>query len=224
VDRADPARAELAPLRTRLNLLAVARGVRLEADLWPLLRGVTAAALVDPQHPGRTGGALLALHADRPEDAERILQRVVAPLASLIGGRKPDAGAKTRALGRLSGRPVEAASQGATVLIGWGDGALDSALRSMDRPEESAAASLEAVADGRALGRAGVYWPGRLALPIKGYDAASPLAAVLSEGPPVVWRGGEEGDRAWDLVRWPDLRRLVARFLERIPQAPPDVP
>jgi len=224
VDRADPSRAQLAPLRTRLNLLAVARGIRIEADLWPLLRGVTAAAFVHPEHPGRTGGALLALHTDRPDDAERILRRVVAPLASWLGGPRPDASAKTLALGRLSGRPVEATAKESTVLVGWGDGALESSLRSIERPEESAAAILKAGADDRVLNRAGVYWPGRLDLPIKGYDVASPLAAVLSEGPPVVWRGGEEGGRAWDLVRWPDLQRLVARFLDHVPQAPPERP
>ena len=47
VDRADPARANLAPLRTRINLLASAVGARLEADFWPHLRGVTVAWLAN---------------------------------------------------------------------------------------------------------------------------------------------------------------------------------
>jgi hypothetical protein len=191
VDRADPARAQLAPLRTRLNLLAVARGVRLETDLWPLLRGVTAAALADPHHPGRAGGALLALHTHRPDDAERVLRRVVAPLSTLTGGARADANSRLLMLGKLSGRPVEATAKASTVLIGWGDGALESALRSTERPEQSAEAVLEAAGDGRALNRAGVYWPGRSTLPIKGYDAASPPRPSCPRAPR--WSG--EGAR-----------------------------
>lgn len=227
VDRADPARAGVSPLRVRLNLLASARGVKLEADLWPSLRGVTAAALADPDRPGRTGGVLIALQTDRAEDAERILTRVLTPLAGLLGGAKAGPGSKVVELGRLSGRPIEAALRGPAVILGWSDGALGCGLASMDHPDASVATILEragAGAGGRPLSRAGVYWPGRLALPIKGYDPSSPLAAALSEGSPILWRGGEEGGRAWDMIRWPDLRRLVARFLDRVPQAPPDAP
>lgn len=226
VDRVDPARAELAPLRVRLNFLATARGVRLEADLWPLLRGVTVAALADPGQPGRTGGVLLALHADRPEDAERILSRVVAPVSGR-GWEKVAAGAKTVALGQVSGRPLEASARGSSVFVGWGVGMLERGLRSIDQPDRSAAAVIGgavAGADGHVVNRAGLYWPGRLALPIAGFPPSSPLAASLSEGSPLVWTGGEEDGRAWDLVRWPDLRRLVARFLDRVPQAPPAAP
>src|SRR5262249_1071796 len=60
VDRVDPARAGLAPLRTRLNLLATAAGTRLEADLWPHLRGLTAALLANPDDPAQLGGAFFA--------------------------------------------------------------------------------------------------------------------------------------------------------------------
>ncbi|APW60815.1 hypothetical protein [Paludisphaera borealis] len=229
VDRADPARAQLAPLRVRLNFLAMARGVRLEADLWPILRGVTVAGLADPRQAGRAGGVLLALHTDRAEDAERILARVVRPMSGLFGGGKNAAESKTVALGRVSGRPLEAAVRGTSVLVGWGDKTLELGLQSIDRPEHSAAAVVEreragAGAGERPTSRAGVYWPGRLALPMLGLNALSPLTVSLSEGAPVVWRGGEEGGRAWDLVRWPDLRRLVARFLDRVPQSPPDTP
>jgi hypothetical protein len=231
VDRADPARAQLSPLRVRLNFLAMARGVRLEADLWPLLRGVTVAALTDHRLFGRTGGVLLALHTDRAEDAERILARVVTPLSALLGDGKPrpaepkGAAAQPVPLGRLSGRPLEASAKGSSLFIGWGNGTLDLGLRSLERPEQSAAAVIGgAGGDGRATNRAGLYWPGRLAMPIMGLPALSPLTVSLAEGAPVVWRGGEEDGRAWDLVRWPDLRRLVARFLDRVPQAPPDVP
>ena len=39
VERVDPARAGLAPLRSRLNLILAATGVKLEADLHPHLAG-----------------------------------------------------------------------------------------------------------------------------------------------------------------------------------------
>ena len=224
VDRADPARAELAPLRIRLNLLAAARGVRLEANLWPMLRGVTVAALTDPAQPGRTAGVLLALHAERPEAADRILSQVVAPLSGSGRGMVGE-GAKPRALGELSGRPLEAASRGSTVFVGWGEGMLERGLRSIDEPDRSAAKVIAGAAEGgRAVNRAALYWPGRLTFPIAGFRPSSPLTASLSTGSPIIWTGGEEGGRAWDLVRWPDLRRLVARFLDQVPQAPPAAP
>ena len=68
VDRADPVRADLAPLRTRLNLLATAVGTKLEADLWPHLRGLTVGLLADAATPSRPT-ALLALHMDQDASA-----------------------------------------------------------------------------------------------------------------------------------------------------------
>ncbi|WP_068410311.1 hypothetical protein [Planctomyces sp. SH-PL62] len=226
IDRADPARAQLQPLRVRLNLLATVRGVRLEADLWPLLRGASLATFADPEKPGTTSGALLALHTDRSEDADSILRRVVLPLAPLFGGSRPANGPAeaVATLGRASGRPVEAVASGTTVLVGWGEGAVATALKSAQAPERSVA-GLIGGDESRPVGRAGVFWPGRAGLPIPGGDdPASPLAATLAESAPVVWRGGWEGGRAWDVIRWGDLRRSVARFLERVPQAPPEAP
>ena len=88
VDRDDPARANLAPLRTRVNLLAAAAGARLEADLWPHLRGMTFALLVDPRGPSRPERALIALHIDEETAARRIADEVLPRLAGLAGGLK----------------------------------------------------------------------------------------------------------------------------------------
>ncbi|OJW17109.1 MAG: hypothetical protein BGO49_08165 [Planctomycetales bacterium 71-10] len=215
VDRADPARAQLQPLRARLNLLALVRGVRPEADLWPLVRGVAAGAFDD-------GGAVVAIVAGTPEDADRIARRVVLPLAPLLGG-KPAAAApgEVVAIGRASGKPVETAVRGATVLIGWGEGSLGRALKSAEAPEQSVAPLV--AAEGRPAGRVGAFRPGLLPLPAS-IGRAGPLAATLAEAAPAVWRGGWDDGRAWDVVRWGDLRRVVARFLERVPQAPPEAP
>jgi hypothetical protein len=143
-----------------------------------------------------------------------------------MSGRGPEwgaAGAKTVALGELSGRPLEAAVRGSSVFIGWGRGTLEHTLGSIDHPERSAATLINK-AEGRAVNRAGLFWPGSLVWPTTGLRPPSPLTASLSEGSPLVWTGGEEGGRAWDLVRWADLRRLVGRFLDRVPQAPPAAP
>ncbi len=57
VERADPTRSGVAPLRARLNLMAAAAGVKPEADLLPHLRGVSACLWGDPLQPGRPVGA-----------------------------------------------------------------------------------------------------------------------------------------------------------------------
>ncbi|WP_337176677.1 hypothetical protein [Paludisphaera sp.] len=220
VDRADPAREGLQPLRARLNLMALIRGVRPEVDLWPLVRGVAAGTFADESG---TPGAVAAIVAGSPEEAERIFRRVVLPMAPLLGGR-PGAGTDPGAvvaIGRASGMPVEAATRGSTVLIGWGEGALDRALKSAETPDRSVAALVSI--DGRAAGRVGVFRP-RLGAATRLIDRAPALAATLAEAAPVIWRGGWDGGRAWDVVRWGDLRRVVARFLERVPQAPPEAP
>ncbi len=214
VDRADPARADLQPLRVRLNLLALARGVRPEADLWPRVRGVAAARFAEPD------GAVAAIVADSPESAERILRRVVLPLAPLLGGKPDPAPAdEVATLGRASGKPVQAVARGNAVLIGWGEGALRRALESAKAPERSLAPLV--AADPRPAGRVGVFRP-ELVPELAGHLPSPPLAATLDEAAPVVWRGGWSDGRTWDSLRWDDLRRVVARFLDRIPQAPPE--
>jgi|GEM_PF-1061237 len=237
IDRADPARAELAPLRTRLNFLALARGVRLEADLWPLLHGASLGLLINEGTPDTLRGAVVALHAADPRSARRILDRVVAPFASMAGsaaprpaaetGAEPDAEAPLIMFGRVSGRPLEAVARGSSVLVGWGEGALARALQSAEKPDESVAALLEGrepVSDGRPATRFGAVWPGRTASALGAWGPNSPFAAALADGSPMIWRGGWDSNRAWDAIRWPELRGLVARFLERIPQEPFEIP
>ena len=75
LEKTDPARAETAPLRVRLNLLARAAGVRLELDLWPHLRGLTAGILGEPGRPGRPTGALVAFHLDSAAAAEQLVSK-----------------------------------------------------------------------------------------------------------------------------------------------------
>src|SRR5262245_60285400 len=161
VDRVDPARRDLAPLRTRLNLLATTAGTRLEADLWPHLRGLTAALLTNPDDPARPGRAFLTLHMDDEHSAQQASDQVIPRLCGLLSGSilKPNHGdskvAKTtskasppRQLGRVSGRSLEVARRGRTVLVAWGDGTLATVLRAHEHPEESAEKRLVAAWDG----------------------------------------------------------------------------
>lgn len=231
IDRADPARADLAPLRTRLNFLGMARGVRLEADLWPRLQGASFGVLIDDGASPELAGAVVALHAVDAESARRILDRVVSPLASLAGagaaGPVDDGADAPRALGRVSGRPLEALAKDATVLIGWGEGALDRALKSAESPDESLAAFLKNESDeldDRPINRFGAVWPDRTVMMFEALEPNSPLAAAMTGAAPVVWRGGWDGAEAWDALQWSQLPGVVARFLERIPQKPFDAP
>jgi hypothetical protein len=237
IDRSDPARADLAPLRVRLNLLAAASGARLEADLWPHLRGLTLGLLVDSARPGLPGPALLCLHLDQEGAARRLLDEVLPRLATLREGRRltapaPGSSAPTldpsraRSLGRIAGRPLEALARGTTVVIGWGDGALAASQQAAGRPDAVRAWLFpEGAEAGRPRpSRIGVIWPGRLSLPVAGLDGPSPLSSALAAGPPIVWRGWSDGKQARDVVQWGGLDGLVRRFLASIPPASRQVP
>jgi hypothetical protein len=220
VEKADPARAGVAPLRTRLNLIATAAGARPEVDLWPRLRGASACLLTDAA--GDVEGAALALHADAPEAAARIAEQVIPRLsASLTGGARPvDRPDGVRELGRVSGRPLGVIREGSTVLLTWGASAPSACRTARGRPDRSASATIRAAWGPSAPHRAGAVWPGRFRFRAAA-TAGSPLAAALAEAPPVLWWGRTDGPVARDVVRWTDLRGLVRRFLDRLPLDPP---
>jgi len=238
VDRADPSRADLAPLRVRINLFAIATGAKLEADLWPHLRGVTFGVLAEPRPSGMPVSALLCLHLDTEDAALRVLDQLMPRLVGRLGtsaAKKPtgvdpserpqDRGA-VRAFGSFSGRPLEAIVRGSTVLVGWGKGALDAALSSADLPTESVRPCIfpepeKGEHQGPRPDRVGLLWPGRLVLPMKGLDGVSPLSRSLADGPPVSWVGWTAGKHAHDRVRWGELDAAIRRFLRSIPLDPP---
>lgn len=199
VEMADPARARAGPLRDRLNLAALASGgVRPEADLWPLLRGVTAAALAEPGS-GRAVGGLLALHAADAEAAERIVRRVVRPLAARWG------------------RPPDVAVREATVLLAWGAGTLDAARDARDHPGRSIGPTLQAAWGEARPQRVGAVWLGRL----EAVARRVPVGA-LAEAPPVLWWGESHPGGTRDVLRWADLKPAVRKFLDRLPLERPD--
>lgn len=214
IDRADPARVDLAPLRTRLNLLAVAARVRPEVDLWPDLRGVTFALLVD--NAGKTDGAIIALHTNSPDSATRIAGKTFPRLASsfIQGGKVADSGPT---LGKVANKPLSLTTRGATVIVGWGETALAAATDAWDHPGRSAGEAIRAAWGATSPQRVGALWPGRLR------SVPRPLAQALAEAPPVVWQGRAEGENSRDIVRWSGLRGVIRRWLEALPlETPPD--
>jgi hypothetical protein len=220
VDRADPARAGMAPLRTRIHLPAVAVGARLEADLWPHLRGMTLVLLDDPGEPGALGGARLVLHLDGEPAARELREKVLPRLSRLWGTRREGVGPGD--LGTVSGRPVRTQRSGADVLVSWGEPAIDEGHDAVERRGKADETTLSDLLAAHGRGRPhrmALFWPWRIRLPLKGLDAPSPLLESLEQGPPIVWTGWHEGERSIDRIVWPGLRESVRRFVDALPLA-----
>jgi hypothetical protein len=233
VDRADPAHAETAPLRSRINLFAAGAGARLEADLWPHLRGITVALAGDQAAPAAVNGALLVLHLDSELNARRVATDIVPRLVALSRGKKPAAAqfvkgppGATIELGPLSGRSLVVADRGRDVLLGWGQGVLEAALDADTKPERSALAACAgwAKAGKPAPQRVGAVWPARCWSPAVGGDRTTLAWNALAEGPPAVWWGWDEPSASHDSVSWSGLRGLVHRFLDHVPLDPSPLP
>jgi hypothetical protein len=214
IEKADPAWAKTAPVRTRLNVLALGAQVRPEVDLWPRLRGVSACIRTAPT--GRLDGALVILHTTGAAAAERIVAEVLPRLAARFRAKDDNAGGeRSLAPARVAGRPVRWERRDATVLIGWGDEILPAGFAAGENPARSAGKVIRACWNGKPPQRTGAFWPGRIGALI---DPNSVLAAALAESPPVLWTGTNAGGLSHDEVRWAELRGLVRRFLDRIPQ------
>jgi hypothetical protein len=232
VERVDPRRAGLAPLRSRINLLAAAAGIKLEADLRPHLRGLSACLFGDPAHPGRVTGALLVLHLDDGEAARRLVADAAPRVRALMRGAAPDrAGVERFAdgvgaeLGKVDGRPVCVCVRGRAIRIAWGEGGATGPRDGRSDP----GTGLARICGGwGAVGReppdrVGAFWPARLWLPAAMKDLSSASLRVLGEDPPVVWWGWSEPGRAHDLVRWAGLRERAGNFLMTLPPDPGEV-
>ncbi len=210
VERVDPARAGLAPLRTRLNLLAAATGVQPEADLWPHLRGVSVCLLTDPATPRRPAGTLVMLHLDEQAQAARLVQEFAPRLARL----RPDGAA-----GKDPGRGLSAWRRDRSVLLAWGDHQPLEALQAKVESRHSLAA-ICCTWDGQGRGapqRLGAFWPGRLWRIAAGPDATPAALRTLADDPPALWWGWNDAIGAQDCLRWPGLSQRVRQFLETIP-------
>jgi hypothetical protein len=206
VERVDPTRAGLAPLRSRLNLLTLAAGVKLEADLHPHLRGISACLMGDPGRTGRATGGLLVLHLDEPATAQRLVQEARPRLRNVLGANTPGGAATITARNR-------------DIWLAWGGG---DATTSPDR-HPAPGRSLATICGGwdaegyKTPVRMGAVWPARLWQPAGLTDAAQSSFRTLAEDPPVVWWGWSEPGREHDLLRWRGLSDRVRKFLETLP-------
>ncbi len=226
VDRADPAHAALAPLRSRVDLLAAAAGASLETDLWPHLKGLTACLVGAGEKPGTPTCALFILHVDGDAAAERIATEVVPRMANLLSGTKPQgqprgavAAGSAQRLGMVKGQPLTEWRRGRDVLVAWGD-EVETKCRDVDgRPERSVAALCNgwAQAGKRPPQRIAAVWPARCWGPPRNLAADAPGWHVLEEDPPVVWCGWNDLDSAFDSIDCSGLRERIRRFMDRIP-------
>jgi hypothetical protein len=216
IERADPTHAGVAPMRTRINLLAASLKVHPEVDLWPHLRGLTVAILTDPA--GVVDGGLVFLHTENPESAGRIADVIVPALAPLLGLRVPPVAVaqpgELRRLGELRHRSVGVCHRGATVRLGWGEPALGAILAE----PTSAALQKLLLRDRHPPQRFAAFWPGRMGA---ARILAAPVAAALAEAQPIFWSGHNEPPGTREVIRWPGLHDLVRRLLEQLPLDPP---
>jgi hypothetical protein len=232
VDRADPSRAALAPLRARFNLLAAAAGARPEVDLWPHLRGVTAGVMGDPDRPGRPIGAVVVLHADADASALRLVTEVLPRFASLMTAQKhgevpqpesrPRPAGDAQLLAKLGGRPLMISRCGRDVVISWGDQMQKASQDAVAHPERSVASLCNGwIRAGKTPPqRVGAVWPARCWPAFRGLDPTTPAWQVLAQGPPAVWWGWNDPVTAHDSIFLGDLRLRVRRFLEELPLDP----
>ena len=240
IERADPSRGDVAPLRTRFNLLATAAGARPEVDLWPHLKGVTASIMADPNDPGQPGGALVILHTDADASAERLAIDVLPRLCGLLTGKKPR-GTKpggevvpkpgpgkpagraperdASQLGTFGGRSLLVYQRGRDLVIAWGDDALSASVEAAKTPDRSIAPlCTDWVRQGKnPPQRLGVIWPARCWPPVRGVDTTTPVWRTLAQDPPAVWWGWTGTHAAQDSIRFSELRRRVHQFIDQLP-------
>ena len=210
VERVDPERANVAPIRLRLDLLARSVGVRTEVDLLPHLKGITGWAGSD----GRTiDSGLVVLHFVDEAAAGRFADRIgPAPTPGATGSRK---------IGQLDGRPVQMVRLGRSVAIAWGKTSMASSMAALDDPKSSGGPALRAYWAKGVPAFAGGLWPARVPGLVPG---ASPLAEALSQASPVTISGTwVDRDHFHIMGLWDELDASVGRFLELIPMdRPPD--
>ena len=173
---------------------------------------------------------------DDDDAARRLVAEVLPRLATLWKKAKVRPGrttaaddaagftTATRSLGRPGGRPLDAAAHGRMVLVGWGDRALETMVRTAEHPEESvlplivpagagpAREPLARLAERSGRDRCGFRSRG---LTARHHSFGASPRALRSSGRAGTWRA-----RARDRLRWDDLHGLVQRFLAAIPLDP----
>jgi hypothetical protein len=195
VEKADPTRAGVAPLRLRLSLIAGAAGLRPDVDLLPILTGISGAVTVDAA--GRPDGALVALHVKSAADAARLRDEVAPRVVRAMKGKATVADG--RLLVEIGGQSLAIAARGDTLRLSWGPHA----------PAVVPKVGTIEIGEGMTVSRYVALWPGRLA------------QVGLPEAAPIVWVGGRGAAEYRDKITWSGLRATIAAILDRLPSDPP---
>jgi hypothetical protein len=202
IEKADPAFVAVAPLRTRIDVLAAAAGVRTDADLLGLLVGISVIVTVDDT--GTVDGALVRLHAKDEPAAERLRTATIPRLAETMRLRVTETRAGNRI--EVSGSSILVERKGDTVLLAWGPTIAERVAEAEAKPDR---VWLDGSGFNEHTQRFAAVWPGRLS---KGN-----LATI----PPATWVGRFDGNTSVDRVDWPGLKTVVRRMLEGLPFDPP---
>jgi len=204
VEKVDPARAQVAPIRLRLGLILRAAKVRPETDIWPILKGVSGFVTVDGE--GKVNGVLVRLHTKDEASAGRLANETIPRLVFALRLKT----AKTEGVFGFvaGGRTVAVDLRGDSVVLAWGDTLARRSLGAAADPAISAGPGLRDGLD-PSVQRFVAFWPGRLKV------------IAVPEAPPAIWSGRIEGDRSFDQIRWPGLKLIVKRVLARLPLDPP---
>ncbi len=221
--RQEPGARPSATLRTQFNLLANARGVFPELQLWPRIRGISGYVWVDEGSPT---SALLSLHAADSASAKAIALRVLPNLARpFLNAIEPKNGVKEAepqmiTLGEFQGGRVSIATREETVLISWGDRTFELSPR---KHEEAAGLQLQGLSESfnaNGTHHLVVIWPDRLPLSSVGVGVGTPLKRALVGGPPIVLVGRFEKGELRHCVDWRGARRFVRELKAILPQSP----
>ena len=216
VEKADPDRANLAPARLRLDLLARTMGILLEAEILPHLSGVSGWIGGDGSRIDR---AFVGLHLNGEESARRIFEKV-RPVAT-SGPPRANPKGPVRSLGRVEGQELILGRFGTLIVVSWGEEALESSLRARDLASRPARTMLLGDKGTARAALVAAFWPGRMPGLV---ENSGPLALGFAQTSPITWRGDWETGRILRLQgNWRGLDAGVKRFLELIPlDLPPD--
>jgi hypothetical protein len=207
VEKVDPARAGVAPVGLRVGLIFRSARVRPDADLWPILKGVS--GFVTASAEGKANGALIRLHTRDAASASRLADETIPRIVFSLRLKT----AKTPGtFGFVAGgRTIAVHVRDDSVLLAWGETLPARSAASAANPATSVGPAL-ASAPGTLPRRLVAFWPGRLP------------ALAVPDAQPVVWTGRIDGTQSIDQIRWTGLKPLVKRILDRLPlDPPPDV-
>lgn len=204
--------------RARINVLAAARGVFPEVELWPVLRGATVAVRFDQS--GSLDGAVVALHARDAQRVSKLMTRVLPRLAAGFGARLEAAelaeaatGARAVTLTEIGGRDATMTRKDDTVLIVWNEPAF-AGMRVPDGDSDGTdlRERIGEVAPNHVL----AVWPGRVPLNISAEYAV--FARALRGAQPLVVVGRRVGKTLFEHANWEGARGVVARLISLTPQ------